>query len=91
MNIGKIKKGSSKDFEHVIINNTDKIVKVKISPYCSSCTTGYVEKDKLLPGESTLAHLKFSPTYSGKQIKFVGIDFNDKEVQKISFEAEVYD
>jgi hypothetical protein len=91
MNIGKIKKGETKEFIHVITNNTDKTVKVKLSPYCSSCTTASGYNTKLASKESTVATLKFTPTSSGKQVKFVGVDFDGKEIEKIMFEAEVYD
>jgi hypothetical protein len=71
--LGLIKKGITTKFVVNIVNTSNEVLDLTLSPYCSSCTTGKLLKNKLAPQEIGVIELKFTPTGVGNQTKIVGI------------------
>ncbi|MBU1905802.1 MAG: DUF1573 domain-containing protein [Candidatus Omnitrophica bacterium] len=89
---GEIKKGEIVEHNFVIKNDTEETLKItKVHTSCG-CTASEVEKDTLLPQESTQIKVKFdSKGYMGeiKQYTYVHTDGPEEPVIKLTIKAKV--
>ena len=89
---GEIKKGEIAEHNFMIMNNTEETLRItKVHTSCG-CTASEVEKDTLLPQESTQIKVKFdSKGYVGeiKQYAYVHTDDPEEPVIKLTIKAKV--
>lgn len=90
-NLGKLKYGKPSGFNFQIKNQSGREIKInKIVVGCGSCTKASTTKEILQPGEDGIINVTFTPGSTGNQTKHISVRYDESQVLKLEFTAEVY-
>lgn len=83
INLGTINFGKVYKFSYTLSNKTSSVIKIlAFAPGCKSCTEVELEKETLLPGESTLLNTIFTPGSLGIANKSVSVVYSVSDIVK---------
>jgi len=91
-NFGKIKQDKIVSHVFKIINDTAKTLNINRTDTSCGCTVSSIDKNSLLPGESTGIEVRFNPRgYNGpvEQFIYVNTDRLDNPIIKLIIKARV--
>lgn len=89
--LGKLKFGRATTFVFLITNSGPTPIKIdKLVVGCGSCTKAQITKTNIEPNEEVPINVTFTPGSTGQQTKHITVRYDETEVLKLSFTAEVH-
>lgn len=89
--LGKLKYGKPTNFLFQVQNQGTSPIKIdKLVVGCGSCTKAKIQKTLLQPEETVNVDVTFTPGSTGLQTKHITIRYDETEVLKLEFTADVH-